>query len=128
MERLTTCVGYQNGNPIYKTNIDMRRIGSVDKLKNALGHYEDLGYTAEELKLCFNPPNVLYIIGSETDGERVQPIYPVDSEQVEFASGDVYWNCRDAFGDYVEIPLGGLHKEYFLTSEEAYIHLKMISI
>lgn len=24
MERLTRCVGYQNDNPIYKTNIDMR--------------------------------------------------------------------------------------------------------
>ena len=42
MERLTRCVGYQNGNPIYKTNIDMRRIGAVDELKNALGKYEDL--------------------------------------------------------------------------------------
>lgn len=128
MERLTRCIGFQNDNPIYKTNIDMRRMGAVDKLKNALGHYEDLGYTAEELKLCFNPPNVLYIIGSETDGERIQPIYPVDCEQVEFSNGNVYWNCRDTFGDYVEIPLEGLHEEYFLTSEEAHVHLKLISI
>lgn len=50
MERLTICVGYQNGNPIYKTNIDMRRIGAVDKLKNALGKYEDAEEQAIELQ------------------------------------------------------------------------------
>lgn len=50
MERLTRCVGYQNGKPIYKTNIDMRCNGSVDKLKNALGKYEDLEVTPEQIK------------------------------------------------------------------------------
>lgn len=50
MDRLTRCVGYQNGNPIYKTNIDMRRIGAVDKLKNALGKYEDAKEQAIELQ------------------------------------------------------------------------------
>ena len=84
-----------------------------------LAAYEDLGYTPEELKLCFDPPEVLYEIRNETEGERVHPIYPVGGEQIEFAKGDVYWNCRDSFGDYVEIPLGGLHKEYFLDKAEA---------
>lgn len=42
MERLTKCVGIANGKPIYTTTIDMRKKGSVDKLKNALGKYEDL--------------------------------------------------------------------------------------
>ncbi len=92
-----------------------------------LAAYEDLGYTPEELKLCFDPPEVLYKIGYETDGERVQPIYPVDGEQIEFAKGDVYWNCRDSFGDCVEIPLGGLHKEYFLDSDEAEAKLAEMS-
>lgn len=42
MERLTKCVGIVNGKPIYTSNIDMRKKGSVDKLINALGKYEDL--------------------------------------------------------------------------------------
>ena len=89
-----------------------------------LAAYEDLGYTPEELKLCFDPPEILYKIGNETDGERVYPIYPVDGQQVEFFKGNVYWNCRDDFGDVIEIPLSGLHEEYFLTSEEAEAKLK----
>lgn len=92
-------------------------------LLEALGKYEDLGYTPEELRLCFNPPEVLYIIGDETDGEKVHPVYPVDGEQVEFANGNVYWNCRDDFDDYVELPLEGLNEKYFLSSEEAHTHL-----
>ena len=96
----------------------------IGKAVEKLAAYEDIGYTPEELKLCFDPPEVLYEIGNEIDGERVHPIYPVDGEQIEFAKGDVYWNCRDSFGDCVEIPLGGLHKEYFLDREEAEAKLK----
>lgn len=92
-------------------------------LLESLGKYEDLGYTAEELKLCFNPPNILYVIGNESDGERVHPIYPVDGEQVEFANGNVYWNCRDDFDDCVELPLDGLNENYFLSYEEAHDYL-----
>ena len=92
----------------------------LKKLKN----YDDLGYTPEELKLCFDPPEVLYEIGNETDEEKVHPIYPVDGEQIEYSKGEVYWNCRDGFGDYVEMPLSGLHKEYFLNYEEAEAKLK----
>lgn len=92
----------------------------LKKLKD----YEDLGYTPEELKLCFDPPKVLYEIGSEIDGEKVHPIYPVDGEQIEYFKGEVYWNCRDGFGDYVEMSLSGLHKEYFLNYEEAKAKLK----
>lgn len=51
MNRLTECVGFQNNIPIYKTNIDMRRMGSADKLKNALGRYEDLEEQGLLLKL-----------------------------------------------------------------------------
>lgn len=86
---------------------------------NRLSEYEDIGYTPEELKLCLDAPNVLYIIGDEIDNEKIHPVYPVDEEQVEFCKGDVYWNCRDEFGDCVELPLSGLHTDYFLTSEEA---------
>ena len=99
-------------------------IKKILKLAEKLKDYEDLGYTPEELKLCFDPPEILYKIGNETDGERVYPIYPVDGQQVEFFKGNVYWNCRDDFGDVIEIPLSGLHEEYFLTSEEAEAKLK----
>lgn len=60
MERLTRCVGFQNGKPVYATNIDMRRSGAVDKLKNALADYED----KEEqglLFLCHVSPETHYI-------------------------------------------------------------------
>lgn len=84
-----------------------------------LADYEDLGYTPEELKLSFDPPEVLYEIGNETDEEKVHPIYPVDGEQIEYSKGEVYWNCRDEEGDVVEIPLSGLHEDYFLSREDA---------
>jgi hypothetical protein len=87
----------------------------IDKLAK----YENLGYTPEELQLCLNPPEVMYIIGEETDGEKVRPIYPVDAEQIEIVNSNVYWNCRDNFGDRVEIPLNGLGSEYFLSVPEA---------
>lgn len=84
-----------------------------------LADYEDLGYTPEELKLSFDPPEVLYEIENETDEEKVHPIYPVDGEQIEYSKGEVYWNCRDEEGDVVEIPLSGLHEDYFLSREDA---------
>ena len=99
-------------------------IKKILKLAEKLKDYEDLGYTPEELKLCFDPPEVLYEIGNETDEEKVHPIYPFDGEQIEYSKGEVYWNCRDGFGDYVEMPLSGLHKEYFLNYEEAEAKLK----
>ena len=99
-------------------------IKKILKLAEKLKDYEDLGYTPEELKLCFDPPEVLYEIGSEIDGEKVHPIYPVDGEQIEYSKGEVYWNCRDGFGDCVEMSLSGLHKEYFLNYEEAEAKLK----
>lgn len=89
-----------------------------------LGAYEDLGYTPEELKLCFNPPERIYEIGDEVDGSRIHTLYPVDAEEIEIICGDVYWNCRDNFGDVAEIPLGGLHEDYFLSFEEAKAKLK----
>lgn len=89
-----------------------------------LAAYEDLGYTPEELKLCFDPPEILYEFGPEIDGERVHPIYPVDGQQVEFLKGNVYWNCINDFGNVIKIPLSGLHEEYFLTREETEAKLK----
>lgn len=101
-----------------------RSMWAMADLREKLKDYEDLGYTPEELKLCFDPPEVLYEIGSEIDGEKVHHIYPVDGEQIEYFKGEVYWNCRDSFGDHVEMSLSGLHKEYFLNYEEAKAKLK----
>lgn len=82
-----------------------------------LADYEDLGYTPEELRLCFDPPEVLYELGGGRK-TRVRPIYPVEGEQIEYIKGEVYWNCRDEEGDAVEIPLSGLHEDYFLSKED----------
>lgn len=92
---------------------------TIKQMMDRLSDYEDLGYTPEELRICFSPPDVLYVIGEEYDGTKIHPAYPVDGEQLEFSKGNVWWNCRDDFGDYVEVPLDGLHTDYFLTFEEA---------
>lgn len=104
---------------ITKTCMANGIIDSTIKAIEKLATYEDLGYTPEELKLCFNPPERIYQIGNEVDGSRIHTLYPVDAEEIEFFGGDVYWNCRDNFGDVAEIPLGGLHVDYFLSREEA---------
>lgn len=118
MERLTVPDTPIEGG-LRRAIIDTRAV-KEDAMKFywALKKYEDLGYTPEELQLCFNPPEVLYIT-NEIDEKKVHPIYPVDGNQIEFSHGNVYWNCRDEFGDYVELPLEGLHEEYFLTRQEA---------
>lgn len=94
----------------------------IQKAFSKLAEYEDLGYTPEELRLSFNPPNVLYIIDCD---KEILPVYPVDREQLSFSKGNVWWNCRDSeFGDYHDISLAGLHKDYFLTNEEAFAALQ----
>ena len=72
MERLTKCVGYQNDNPIYKTNLDMRRMGSVDKLKNALGHYEDLEEQGLLLRLPCKVGDTIYHIMNVDDKSEIR--------------------------------------------------------
>lgn len=62
MKRLTRCVGFRNDTPIYKTNIDMRKIGAVDKLKNALGYYEDLEEQGLLLKLPISMGDTVYVL------------------------------------------------------------------
>ena len=109
---------------ITKTCMANGIIDSTVKAIEKLATYEDLGYTPEELKLCFNPPERIYQIGNEVDGSRIYTLYPVDAEEIEIIGGDVYWNCRDNFGDVAEIPLGGLHEDYFLSHEEAGAKLK----
>lgn len=91
-----------------------------------LKDYEDLGYTPEELKVCFvGTPEVLYAIdNNREEGEKVYPIYPVDGQQIEYDKSGIYWNCRDDYGDYVTLPLSGLHYDYFVDRDEAEAKLK----
>ncbi len=72
MERLTECVGFQNGKPIFKTKIDMRKMGAVDKLKNALGAYEDLEEQGKLIKLPCKVGDRVYVrtqSGNLAEGE-----------------------------------------------------------
>ena len=91
-----------------------------------LKDYEDLGYTPEELKVCFvGTPEVLYAIdNNREEGEKVYPIYPVDGKQIEYDKSGIYWNCRDDYGDYVTLPFSGLHYDYFVDRDEAEAKLK----
>lgn len=91
-----------------------------------LKDYENLGYTPEELKVCFTDiPDVLYAIDdNRDDDEKVYPIYPVDGQQIEYDKSGIYWNCKDDFGDYVIVPLSGLHCDYFVDRDEAEAKLK----
>ena len=91
-----------------------------------LKDYENLGYTPEELKVCFTDiPDVLYAIDdNRDDDEKVYPIYPVDGQQIEYDKSGIYWNCKDDFADYVTMPLSGLHSEYFVDREEVEAKLK----
>lgn len=98
----------------------------IDAVYRRLKDYEDLGYTPEELKVCFvGTPEVLYAIdNNREEGEKVYPIYPVDGQQIEYDKSGIYWNCRDDYGDYVTLPLSGLHYDYFVDREEAEAKLK----
>lgn len=69
MERLTECVGFRNDKPIYKTKIDMRKIGAMDKLKEALGEYEDLEEQGLLLKLPCKVGDTIWVNGVLGIGE-----------------------------------------------------------
>lgn len=60
MDRLTI-----SGTKEAKNDVTIKQI--VDRLSD----YEDLGYTPEELRICFSPPDVLYAIGEEYDGTKI---------------------------------------------------------
>ena len=90
-----------------------------------LKEYEDLGYTPEELKVCFaDIPEALYAIDNREEDEKVYPIYPVDGQQIEYDKSGIYWHCQDNYGDYVTLPLSGLHYDYFVDRDEAEAKLK----
>ena len=72
MERLTVPDTPIEGG-LRRAIIDTRAV-KEDAMKFywALKKYEDLGYTPEELQLCFNPPEVLYIT-NEIDEKKCIP-------------------------------------------------------
>lgn len=139
MERLTECVGFSNGKPIYKTKIDMRKIGAADKLKDALGEYEDLEEQGKLLKLPCAVGDTVYRIcpkcndghngsckncawagscsnkGCTTYGGWEDGQYPKD--KCTIVPYKVFWN-------YIPNLLENIGKRVFLTPEEAEAALK----
>lgn len=134
MERLTRCVGYQNGNPIYKTNIDMRCIGAVDKLKNALGKYEDLEEQGLLLRLPFGIGADVYLIPSETNYKlnilqgypESNRVYHQTVERITYTPNGWYLECdKDLEYATDHILVDKLYKEtWFLSQDEAEKKLK----
>lgn len=119
MERLTQTS--DRGGVAFTFDLDITcepsEIKKILKLAEKLKDYEDLGYTPEELKLCFDSPKVLYEIRNETDEEKVHPIYPVDGEQIEYSKGEVYWNCRDCFGRMHTTVIWGKRKQEVMSMQ-----------
>ena len=123
MDRLTRCVGYQNGNPIYKTNIDMRCIGAVDKLKNALGKYEDLEEQGLLLRLPFKVgDNVYYISEGFIEPCTVEAIFLADYTDKDgncSYMAEIHFDREDCPYVSTEIYFTDIGKTVFLTKEEA---------
>lgn len=131
MERLTRCVGFQNDKPIYKTNIDMRKIGSVDELKNALGHYEDLEEQGLLLKLPCKVGDTVYAYCSEFG---ILP-YVVDciviNEHITFqcsSYSNPIGDCPSECLDEIEPDITDFGKTVFLTQAEAEQKLKEMKL
>lgn len=96
MERLTECVGYQNGTPIYKTKIDMRKQQAVDKLKDALGGYEDLEEQGRLLKLPCD--TAWFILDRHTEHAAVmsKPIRDLAIYEIEgIDKKGYYWSTEE---------------------------------
>lgn len=112
--------------PIGLIALFYRNLWAMANLRETLKKYEDLGYTPEELKVCFvDIPEVLYAIdNNREEDEKVYPIYPVDGQQIEYDKSGIYWNCQDDYGDYITLPLSGLHYDYFVDRDEAEAKLK----
>lgn len=120
MERLTTCVGYQNNKPVYKTNIDMRKLGATDKLKNALGKYEDAEEQGLLLQLKAKPNDTVYtfIMGIVKPMKILRiSTYIIDEKII------IDYQCQndDNFRNFTNDEFG---KFVFLTENEAEKALK----
>lgn len=131
MERLTRCVGYQNGNPIYKANIDMRCMGAVDKLKNALGKYEDLEEQGLLLRLPCKVGDTVYCIYERYTkcSESNQEFDEYSCQGCECLECDSrkehYVQSQKAYSiDWIVSNLNIFGKTVFLTKEEAEQKLK----
>lgn len=126
MERLTECVGFQNDKPIYKTKIDMRKVGSVDKLKNALGKYEDAEEFGSLVWLPCRKNDILYAIA----GNNVKRIYKMEVLYIApFGAlyeeeNRVYNLCLDGNVGYMHCKFSDIGKTVFYTEYEANIALE----
>lgn len=123
MDRLTRCVGYQNGNQIYKTNVDMRRIDAVDKLKNALGKYEDAEEQGLLLRLPFKIGDTVYYISEGfIEPCTVEIIFLADYTDKDgncSYMAEIHYNREDCPYVSTEIYFTDIGKTVFLTQSEA---------
>ncbi|MBO5373721.1 MAG: hypothetical protein J6A75_13530 [Lachnospiraceae bacterium] len=132
MDRLTECVGYHNNKPIYRAKIDMRKIGAVDKLKQALGEYEDAEEQGLLLKLPCKVGDTLYRIDTDEKIENVE-IEPFFIEYIVICEkGDVLFKY-DAYDGVIcnleNIITDKPYLDYyrvFLTKEEAEQALRLM--
>lgn len=123
MDRLTRCVGYQNGNQIYKTNVDMRRIDAVDKLKNALGKYEDAEEQGLLLRLPFKIGDTVYYISEGfIEPCTVEIIFLADYTDKDgncSYMAEIHYDREDCPYVSTEIYFTDIGKTVFLTQSEA---------
>ena len=123
MDRLTRCVGYQNGNQIYKTNVDMRRIDAVDKLKNALGKYEDAEEQGLLLRLPFKIGDTVYYISEGfIEPCTVEIIFLADYTDKDgncSYMAEIHYDREDCPYVSTEIYFTDIGKNVFLTQSEA---------
>ena len=114
MERLTECVGYHNNKPIYKTKIDMRKIGAVDIFKNRLGNYEDAEEQGLLLRLPCKVGDTVYCIRTICDGKDTKEI--TDFKVLRFDIGKHILMVNE----YTHtLNIADIGKTVFLTREEA---------
>jgi hypothetical protein len=83
-----------------------------------LAEYEDTGLTPEEIKLLLKPPEYIYIVENDDGKAEVRQLV-VDEEGCYTCAGPyTHFNC-DYDGEYYEIPVLGLGKDYFLDANKA---------
>lgn len=126
MDRLTECVGYHNDKPIYKTKIDMRKIGAVDILKNKLGAYED----AEENNLLYKFPckvgTIVYFVGFNAVKSKRPMKCVVDGFEVDASGCYAVLNgvSSSMLHRFKAVNTKDFGETVFLTEEKAEIKLR----
>lgn len=92
-----------------------------EELKRRLKKYEEIGLTAEEIRLLMEPPENIYILDDAAEGGEIEVLRLHIRPEMSFwiIDGGFYWNCESDFCNYHEIPVDGLGVSYFLTEDDA---------